>query len=378
MTEQDRKRQQKVATSVAQPEAATGPAVLLAGGAGYIGLHVAVALLEAGYEVVVADNLSNSFSRGIGRVGEITGRRPGFARCDVRDARALDEIFTRHDIRAVVHLAGLKCAPESVAEPLAYHEVNLGTTVALLAAMQRHGCHRLIFSSSAAVYGPSETAVREDMPARPASPYAWTKLAGERILTDLAMAQPDMRANSLRYFNPVGAHPSGLIGEHGRTRATNLFPVLMKAAASGRTFSVFGVDWPTRDGSCVRDFVHICDIAEGHVAAVDALFDEAMAPGHEIMNLGSGEGVTVLEAVDAFARVARRSVDWVPAPRRPGDVGLSVADATRAQTRLNWKARRGIEAMCRDALRWHRTMNEGVAMPGKATAQVKGSEVPQF
>jgi len=331
------------------------PSILLAGGAGYIGLHVAVALLEAGCTVVIADNLSNSFSDGINCVSEITGRRPGFVRCDVRDADALDEIFARHGIDAVVDLAGLKCAPESVAEPLAYHQVNLGTILALLGAMQRHGCRRFIFSSSAAVYGPSDAAVRENMPARPASPYAWTKLAGERIVSDIAAAQPDLRAISLRYFNPVGAHPSGLIGEHGRTRPTNLFPALLEAAESGRPFSVFGIDWPTRDGSCVRDFVHICDIAEGHVAAVRDLFDDRVAPGHEIINLGSGEGVTVLEAVAALARIAGRPVEWSPAPRRPGDLAFSVADATRAYARLDWKTRHGTDAMCRDALRWHRT-----------------------
>lgn len=365
------------ATPGANVKKEVAAAILLAGGAGYIGLHVAVALLEAGYKVVIADNLANSFPDGISRVSEITGRRPDFVRCDVRNADALDEIFTLHSISAVVHLAGLKCAPQSVAEPLAYHEVNLGTMIALLSAMQRHACHRLIFSSSAAVYGPSEAPVREDMPARPASPYAWTKLASERIVSDITSAPPGLKAISLRYFNPVGAHPSGLIGEHGRTRATNLFPILMEAAATGRAVSVYGVDWPTRDGSCVRDFVHICDIAEGHVAAVRALLDSRMVHGHDVMNLGSGEGITVLEAIDAVARVARRPVEWAPAPRRPGDVGFSVADAGRARARLDWSARRGIDAMCRDALRWHRATDDW-AVKAEVAGKVKGSGVPHF
>jgi UDP-glucose 4-epimerase len=333
--------------------------VLLAGGAGYVGIHVAVSLVEAGYNVVIADNFANSFSSSIDRAGEITGCPLPFVRCDVRDGVDLDRVFARHDIAAVINFAGLKCAPQSVAEPLVYHEVNLAVVLALLAAMRRHGCRRLIFSSSAALYGSSEVPVQEDTPAHPVSPYAWTKLAGERIISDIAAADPAFRAVSLRYFNPVGAHPSGRLGEMSRTPPTSLFPLLTQAVESGEALPVYGLDWPTRDGSCVRDFIHICDIADGHVAAVDALMDDRMVPGHETLNLGSGEGVTVLEAIDAFARVTGRPVRWYRAPRRPGDIGFSVADATRARDRLGWKTRRGIDEMCGDALRWHRAVEAG-------------------
>lgn len=329
----------------------SSPRILTTGGAGFIGSHVAVELAAAGLDVVIMDNFENSDRDVVARIAEITGRRPELLEADVRDRSALERLFSRQRIDAVIHLAGKKCVAESVADPLLYYGANLEGAVSLLGAMRARGVGGLVFSSSAAVYGvPEKLPIDEAAQTGPLSPYADTKLIIERIIDAEAVAVPALAAISLRYFNPVGAHSSGLIGEDPLTEPTNLFPVLAKAAmGASDAVLVFGNDYPTPDGTGLRDFIHVVDLARGHVAAVRRLLDGKDTAGrHDRFNLGTGKGYTVLEAIAAFSVAAAKPLPYRIAPRRPGDIMASVADPSRAATMLGWRAMRGLDAMCAD------------------------------
>lgn len=323
---------------------------LVTGGAGYIGSHTCVELLGAGHEVTVVDNLSNSSAVSLDRVREIAGRGVRFERADIRDAAALARIFSGGPFDAVVHFAGLKAVGESVAEPLRYFENNVTGTLRLLEAMGRAGLRRLVFSSSATVYGdPASVPIREDFPLSASNPYGRTKLFIEEILRDLHRSDPRWDLSLLRYFNPVGAHESGLIGEDPAGIPNNLMPYVSQVAV-GRLerLSVWGNDYPTPDGTGVRDYIHVVDLARGHLAALDA----APEPGVRAYNLGTGRGYSVLEMIAAFEKASGRPVPYAIAARRPGDVASCYADPALARERLGWSAGHGIERMCADAWRW--------------------------
>jgi UDP-glucose 4-epimerase len=330
--------------------------ILVTGGTGYIGSHACVALMQAGREVLILDNLGNSRIETLDRLAAICGRRPAFVEGDVRDAATLDELFDRHAIRAVMHFAGLKAVGESVAKPLEYYDNNVAGTLQLLAAMRRAAVRTLVFSSSATVYGdPAELPIREDAPLTATNPYGRSKLMIEEILADLAAAEASWRIARLRYFNPVGAHESGLIGEEPRGAPNNLMPYIAQVAAGLRpALNIWGDDWPTPDGTGVRDYIHVMDLAEGHVAALDHLERE---DGMLTVNLGTGRGHSVLEMVKAFERASGRSVPYNVAPRRPGDIASCWADPARAERLLGWRARRDVDAMCADAWRWQHSLS---------------------
>lgn len=326
--------------------------ILLTGGTGYIGSHAAVELLQAGRDVVIADDLSNSEAGVADRIGEIAGRAPVFYRADVSDPAALEKIFAAHEISAVMHFAGFKAVAESVEKPTAYYRNNLDTALTLLETMDRHGCKTFIFSSSATVYGEhNPIPYTEDMPLSGCtSPYGWSKLMVEQILRDAAAADREKRVVLLRYFNPIGAHPSGLIGEKPNGIPNNLMPYITQVAAGLRErLSVFGGDYPTRDGTCVRDYIHVVDLAKGHLAALD--YAETH-DGTEVFNLGTGVGCSVLEVVHAFERANGLTLPYVMAPRRAGDLPAFYADASKAARLLGWRAERSLEEMCRDSWRW--------------------------
>lgn len=325
--------------------------ILVTGGAGYIGSHTCVELLEAGHDVVVLDNLVNSHRAALQRVAEIAGRAPVLERADINDADALDRIFTAHRFDAVVHFAGLKAVGESVEQPLRYYRNNVGGTVVLCEAMHAHGVRKLVFSSSATVYGdPASVPITEDFPLGATNPYGWSKLMIEQILRDLAVADSGWHIALLRYFNPVGAHASGLIGEDPQGIPNNLMPFVTQVAAGVRDrLNVFGDDYPTPDGTGVRDYIHVVDLARGHLAALDYL------SGHEgarAFNLGTGRGYSVLEMIGAFERVTGQSIPYRVVERRPGDVASCYADPSLAQRELGWQAQRGIDDMVRDAWNW--------------------------
>ena len=285
------------------------------------------------------------------RLATLCGRRPAFVEGDVRDAALLDRVFASHPITAVIHFAALKAVGESVQKPLAYYDNNVGGTLELLEAMRRAGVRTLVFSSSATVYGdPASVPIREDFPLSATNPYGWTKLMMEQMLADLLKAEPDWRIARLRYFNPVGAHESGLIGEDPSGIPNNLLPFVAQVAVGQRPqLQVFGGDWPTPDGTGVRDYIHVMDLAEGHVAALEHL---ARGPGMLTVNLGTGRGVSVLEMVKAFEAASGRPVPYRIVPRRAGDIAECWADPTLAAELLGWRSRRGLEAMCADAWRW--------------------------
>ena len=334
--------------------------ILVTGGAGYIGTHTCVELLAAGHEAIVVDNLSNSNDDALLRVGRIAGRPLEFVRADIRDAHAMRGIFARHAIDAVIHFAGLKAVGESVAKPLEYYDNNVHGSIVLLQAMREAGVRTLVFSSSATVYGdPPSNPIREDFPLRPANPYGRSKLMIEEILRDAAASEPGWRTAILRYFNPVGAHASGLIGEDPRGVPNNLMPYVCQVA-SGRlqTLSVFGSDYPTRDGTGMRDYIHVVDLARGHLAALDAL--TARAPQVVTANLGTGRAFSVLEMVRAFEQAAGRSIPLRLTDRRPGDIAECYADPGFAHAALTWRAKLTIEDMCRDAWRWQQWHAEHV------------------
>ena len=326
--------------------------VLLTGGAGFIGSHTAVELIAAGHGVVIADDLSNSSAAVIERLARITGARVPFYRIDVADKAALARLFAEHDLDAVIHFAGLKAVGESVAKPLLYYRNNLDTTLALLEVMAAHGCKRFIFSSSATVYGMTNTVpFTEDMPAGGCTnPYGWTKFMIEQILRDAAAADAGMAAVLLRYFNPIGAHESGLIGEQPQGIPNNLMPYLCQVAAGKLPqLRVFGDDYPTPDGTGVRDYIHVADLAKGHAAALDYA---ASHQGAEVFNLGTGHGSSVLDLIRSFERVNGVEIPYAIAPRRAGDIAACWADASKAERLLGWKAQKSLDDMCRDSWNW--------------------------
>lgn len=325
--------------------------ILVTGGTGYIGSHTCVSLMQAGHEVVILDNLCNSQRTVVDRIGEIVGRQPMFVEGDVRDKALVLSLLQEHAIGAVVHFAGLKAVGESVAQPLRYYDCNVSGTVILCEAMAEAEVKTLIFSSSATVYGdPASVPIREDFPTGATNPYGRSKLMIEEILADLHKSDASWRIARLRYFNPVGAHESGLIGEEPGGIPNNLMPYVAQVASGRREkLSVFGGDYPTRDGTGVRDFIHVVDLAAGHLAALDYLQREG---GLLTVNLGTGRGYSVLEMVQAFERASNRTVPYGIIERRPGDIAECWADPALAGRLLGWKATRDIDAMCRDAWRW--------------------------
>ena len=321
--------------------------VLVTGGLGYIGSHTCVALVAAGHGVRIVDNLSNAKASVLERLRELTGQKIELHAVDIRDRGALDRAIAGKRIDAVLHFAGLKAVAESVAKPLLYYDHNVGGTVALLEAMEKFEIRRFVFSSSATVYGePERLPITEDHPLRPTNPYGKTKLVVEHLLADYAAANADFRYAALRYFNPVGAHPSGRIGEDPQGEPQNLVPYVARVAVGKLpALRIFGKDYDTRDGTGVRDFIHVMDLAEGHVAALE--MKSSMT-----VNLGTGRGYSVLEVVDAFRRASGKEIATKFVGRRPGDVGSCYADASRAERLLGWKAKLGLDQMCADAWRW--------------------------
>lgn len=325
--------------------------ILITGGAGYIGSHTAVELMNAGHPVVIVDNLCNSSIHVLDRLRALCGERLTFVQADVRDAAAMDRIFAEHDIGGVVHFAGLKAVGESVAQPLRYFDNNVGSTLALLQAMERAGVRRIVFSSSATVYGDPETVpIPETSRLQVTNPYGRTKLMCEDILRDLQAADPRWQVAILRYFNPVGAHESGLIGEDPSGVPNNLMPFITQVAVGKRPhLSIFGQDYPTPDGTGVRDYIHVVDLARGHLAALHYLQSKQTSI---TVNLGTGRGVSVKQLADTFARVTGVPIPCQYTGRRPGDVASLCADTTLAEQAMGWKAQLGLERMCADAWRW--------------------------
>ena len=333
--------------------------VLVTGGAGYIGSHTVVALLEAGHDVLVIDDLSNSSAESLRRVARITGREPGFIEANVRDEAALGRAFDDFEPDAVIHFAGWKAVGESAQIPVTYYRENVGSTIALLDAMAAHGCRRLVFSSSATVYGASEPPFTEDSPTGATNPYGRTKHMVEQILADASAADPTLAIAALRYFNPIGAHPSGLIGEDPKGIPNNLLPFVAQVASGRRErLSVFGDDYDTPDGTGVRDYIHVLDLAAGHLAALERLVGH---PGFHVWNLGTGEGTSVLEVVHAYERASGTTIPYQVVPRRPGDVARSYADPARAERELGWRATRSMDEMCADTFRWQSANPNGYA-----------------
>ncbi len=332
--------------------------VLLTGAAGYIASHTWLALQQAGYRVVGIDNFSNSSPVVLERLAELASAPIEFERVDVCDATAIDQVFDRHRPAAVVHFAAFKAVGESVSEPLAYYRNNIGGLLNTCDAMRRHGCSRIVFSSSATVYGTADQLpLREDAPTSATSPYGSTKLMGEQILRDLGIADPNWQTACLRYFNPVGAHQSGRIGEDPRGTPNNLMPYVAQVAVGRRDkLSVFGSDYPTPDGTGVRDYIHVTDLAEGHVAALRRLLDHS---GSLTVNLGTGQGYSVLDLVRAYETASSRSVPYQLVARRPGDVAACWADPALARELLGWEAKLDLARMCEDSWRWQQRNPNG-------------------
>lgn len=334
-------------------------AVLITGGAGYIGSHTCVEMLNAGKEIVVIDNFCNSSPQSCDRVKEITGKDFPVIECDIRDADGLRQVFADHKIESVIHFAGLKAVGESCVKPLEYYDNNIGGTVTLLNAMRAANVKTIVFSSSATVYGEhNQVPFREDMPAGgTTNPYGTTKYFIEIILKDLCASDPDWSVSLLRYFNPIGAHESGRIGEAPNGVPNNLMPYIAQVAVGKREkLSVFGNDYDTPDGTGVRDYIHVVDLAKGHVAAVKRA---ETVKGCEIYNLGTGVGVSVLELVHAFEKATGVKIPYVIAPRRPGDIAYSYADASKAWQVLGWKTEKNAEDACRDTWRWQKNNPNG-------------------
>lgn len=325
--------------------------ILLTGGAGYIGSHVAISLLQAGHTPIIFDNFCNSSPAVSDQLNELAGKPIKIVRGDVRDADQLRALLASEAVEAVVHLAGLKAVSESVADPLTYYSNNVAGTLALLGAMEATGVRRIVFSSSATVYGePQYLPIDEKHPKQAVNPYGQTKLICEQLMTDLAAADARWQVSLLRYFNPVGAHESGLIGEDPAGIPNNLMPLVLRVAGGEQDrLQVFGNDYPTDDGTAVRDYIHVVDLADGHVAALDAL---GRAEGAQAFNLGTGRGTTVLELLGTFERATGAAVPYSIAARRPGDVAMLYASAEEAQKKLNWTAKRNIEEMCVDSWRY--------------------------
>ena len=325
--------------------------VLVTGGAGYIGSHTCVDLLEAGHEVIVVDSLINSREESIRRIEEITGKKLLFHKVDLLDQEPLEAVFQESRIDAVIHFAGLKAVGESVIMPLQYYKNNIIGSLVLFEVMMHHGVRNLVFSSSATVYGdPASLPITEDFPLQASNPYGWGKVMLEQILRDLYQADPGMNIALLRYFNPVGAHPSGRIGEDPMGIPNNLVPYIAQVAVGKLSeLQVFGNDYQTPDGTGVRDYIHVMDLASGHMKALEKLDTN---PGLVTYNLGTGKGCSVLEMVNAFAEAAEKKIPYRIVARRPGDIASCYADASKAEKELSWKATRDIHAMCEDTWRW--------------------------
>jgi UDP-glucose 4-epimerase len=349
--------------------------LLITGGAGFIGSHTCLVLLEAGYGLIVLDNFSNSSPESLRRVQELAGAEAGnrleVVEGDIRSAEDLNRAFqagvalagrqgqATPQVEAVIHFAGLKAVGESISNPLAYWDGNVAGSLQLLAAMRAHGCRTIVFSSSATVYGiPDQVPIPETAPLRPINPYGQTKAAVEQLLADVAASEPGWRIGRLRYFNPVGAHPSGRIGEDPHGVPNNLFPFVSQVAVGRREcLQVYGGDWPTADGSGVRDYIHVMDLAEGHRAALDCLLAEE--PQVLTVNLGSGQGHSVLEVVGAFAEVSGQPIPYEVVQRREGDAACSLADPALATARLGWSTTRSLADMCRDGWAWQQANPNG-------------------
>ncbi len=327
------------------------PSILITGGTGYIGSHTAVELIATGHRVFIIDNLCNSKASVLDRIERIAGQRPGFEQLDIRNRTALQALFATHRFDAVIHFAGLKSVGESVAKPLEYFDNNVSGSVVLFECMMEAGVRSIVFSSSATVYGaPASVPIRENFPLSATNPYGRTKLMVEDILRDLARADSTWHIALLRYFNPVGAHVSGLIGEDPNGIPNNLIPYVAQVAAGKlKELSVYGNDYPTADGTGVRDYIHVIDLAHGHLAALEALRER---PGALAINLGTGQGYSVLDMVKAFSAVSGRPVPYRFVARRPGDIAECYADPALAREVLGWHAQLGIEAMCADTWRW--------------------------
>ncbi|MCF0228433.1 MAG: UDP-glucose 4-epimerase GalE [Parasporobacterium sp.] len=332
--------------------------ILVTGGAGYIGSHTVLELLNAGYETVVVDNLCNASKESLSRVAQITGRTAVFYEADIRDEDALTEIFEKEKPEAVIHFAGLKAVGESVAKPLMYYDNNIAGTVNLLNVMNASGCRKIVFSSSATVYGkPESVPIREDFPLSATNPYGRTKLMIEEILGDLYVSDDSWDIILLRYFNPIGAHESGLIGEDPEGIPNNLLPYVAKVAVGKlERVNVFGNDYDTPDGTGVRDYIHVVDLAIGHVKAVEKIKEH---PGLKVYNLGTGNGYSVLDIINAFSEACGHQVPYVIGPRRPGDIDMCYADPEKAFKELGWKAERDLAAMCADSWRWQSSNPDG-------------------
>jgi UDP-glucose 4-epimerase len=332
--------------------------ILVTGGAGYIGSHTCVELLNAGYGVVIVDNLCNSKIAAVRRIEEITGKYPVFRQADLRDADVMDTLFADHRFDAVVHFAGLKAVGESVAMPLEYYRNNLDCTLTLCEMMRKHGPKNIVFSSSATVYGdPAAVPVREDAPIGPTNPYGRTKWMIEQILSDLHASDRDWNVILLRYFNPVGAHASGKIGEDPRGVPNNLAPYITQVAVGKREeLQVFGNDYATPDGTGVRDYIHVVDLAQGHLRALETL---PSRPGLKVYNLGAGRGYSVMEMLSAFEKAVGGPIPCRICARRPGDITSIYADPSAANKDLGWKALRGIDEMARDAWNWQKRNPNG-------------------
>lgn len=324
--------------------------ILLTGGAGYIGSHTAVELLANGYEVVVVDNLSNSSREALHRVEKITEKNLTFYATDIRDTDALDKVFTEHNIDAVIHFAGLKAVGESVEKPLSYYDNNVNGSIVLFETMQRHGVKKLVFSSSATVYGSAQYPYEETMQTGVGitNPYGRTKYVIEQIMSDVVASDSACSYVALRYFNPVGAHPSGVIGEDPQGIPNNLMPFIAQTAAGVREkLRIFGNDYQTVDGTCVRDFIHVVDLAKGHLAAL-----QHITPGFDAINLGSGTGTSVMQLFNAFEKACDKKLTYEIAERRAGDLPEFYANAKKARTLLDWKTEKTIEEMCADTWLW--------------------------
>jgi UDP-glucose 4-epimerase len=332
--------------------------ILVTGGSGYIGSHTVLELLEAGYDTVVLDNLCNSSEESLKRVEQITDKKVTFYKADIRDHEAMDKIFADEKPEAVIHFAGLKAVGESVQKPLMYYDNNIAGTVTLLNVMKEHGCKKIVFSSSATVYGkPASVPIREDFPLSVTNPYGRTKLMIEKILGDVYTADNSWDIILLRYFNPIGAHESGLIGEDPDGIPNNLLPYVAKVAV-GRLekVNVFGDDYDTPDGTGVRDYIHVVDLAKGHVKAIEKI---AQNPGLKVYNLGTGNGYSVLDIIHAFSKACGHEIPYVIGPRRAGDIDMCYADPQKAYEELNWKAEYNLDKMCEDTWRWQSQNPDG-------------------
>ena len=333
--------------------------ILVTGGAGFIGSHTVVELQEAGYDVAVLDNLSNSSEKSLERVAKITGKEVPFYKADIRDRNALEEIFSKEDVSAVIHFAGLKAVGESVEKPWEYYDNNITGTLTLVDVMKKHGCKNIIFSSSATVYGdPAFIPITEECPkGQCTNPYGWTKSMLEQILSDIQKADSEWNVILLRYFNPIGAHKSGTIGENPSGIPNNLMPYITQVAVGKRDhLNVFGNDYDTHDGTGVRDYIHVVDLAAGHVKALKKIEEKA---GLKIYNLGTGQGYSVLDIVKNFEEATGVKIPYEIQARRPGDIATCYADASLAKKELGWEAKYGIREMCEDSWRWQKNNPNG-------------------